>query len=323
MRYRELPGTGERAAVVCLGTAPYGTGTPAELAFELMDEYVAAGGNFFDTAHVYGAWAQDGEGASEKVIGEWLGRTGMRDQLLIASKGAHPDMDTGESRMSRKWLHTHLLQSLDRLKIEHLDFYWLHRDDTSVPVADILAWMNELVDEGRIRAFGFSNWTLEREKEASQCAAEKGLTPFAATQLSWSLAQPAQGSAGRSGMHAVDPARRAYYAQTGFPVMAYSSQAGGFFGPKYDPDAPEEEKRAGVLKKYATEGNMRRRAAARQIAARIDADANQVAVAWLLHQPMPVFAIVGPHSVAQVRDSCAAGDISLTPGQVSALTEQG
>lgn len=323
MRTFDLPGIALPSSVIGLGTGSYGTAIPEDRALELLDAFAGGGGNHVDTAHVYAAWAPDGAGASERTIGKWLASRSRRSEMLIATKGAHHDLKTYQKRMTRQAVAQDLAESLDRLGTDYVDLYWLHRDDEAVPAAEILGWLNEHVRAGLIRAIGCSNWSVARQREAAGAAAEGRLVGFAASQVRWSLAafHLPPGDSG-SGMVAMDDEMLAWHAETHVPVVAYSAQAGGFFSGRYagdtDPAAPGVRK--GVLTHYACEANFRRLAAARALADEHGCTANQVALAWLLGQPFGVCALCGCRTVAQLADSCAAADVTLSAADVARLS---
>jgi aryl-alcohol dehydrogenase-like predicted oxidoreductase len=322
MKHIELPGAELSVAVVGLGTGSYGTAIAEDAAFELMDLYVEHGGNLLDTAHVYAAWVEGGWGASERTIGKWLAASGTRRDLILATKGAHHDIRTYQKRVSRRAIRQDLHESLERLASDHVDLYWLHRDDADVPVGEVLGWLNEHVAAGLIRAIGCSNWSVARQRDAAACAKAHGLVGFCASQVRWSLADfhLPPGDSG-SGMVAMDACAFAYHCQTRVPVVAYSPQARGFFSGKYaagaGPAAPGA--RQDVLVQYGTEANFRRLAAAQQLAAARGCSANQVALAWLFHQPFAICALSGARTPEQLADSCAAADLTLSQADMAHL----
>ncbi|MCZ7643789.1 MAG: aldo/keto reductase [Planctomycetota bacterium] len=318
MRYHDLAGLAPAPSRVCLGTSSFGSDTPEAEAFAILDAFAAAGGNFLDTAHIYAAWRPGGAGQSERTIGKWLKRAGLRGKMVVGTKGAHFDMQTKASGVRRETIAQHLAESLERLQLSNVDLYWLHRDDPEVPVGEILGWLNEHLKAGTIRALGCSNWTVARMEEAARHAKRHGLAGFCASQIGWSLARAATSRAGSDMLYA-DDETRAYHVRSGMPQVGYSTQANGFFSGKYDPGAPPEGQRKGVLQKYGLPENFRRLEAARRIARLRGVTSNQVALASLFAQPFPFFAIVGPKSVEQARDSCAAGDLALTAEETAAL----
>ena len=190
MEYRKIANTELEPSVICLGTGGFGTALPRERAWAILDSFAEAGGNFADSAHVYASWLPDGAGASERTLGAWVRQRGVRDRFIVGTKGAHPDLKTMHiSRMSPAEIGHDLMESLERLGMETIDIYWLHRDDPAVPVGEILGVLNEHMAAGRIRAIGASNWSVERLQEAEAYAQAHHLHTFCASQIGYSLAE--------------------------------------------------------------------------------------------------------------------------------------
>lgn len=320
MQYHPQFGPSPAPSVLCLGASGYGTHIGADQAWQLLDAFAAEGGNFVDTARVYGAWAPEGAGASERVLGGWLRDRGMRDRFLVASKGGHPELSSMDrSRLSADDLRADVMASLADLQTDYIDFYFLHRDDPQIPVGEILEALGEHLAAGRIRWLGASNWHWRRIAEAADYARTHGIAGFSANQIGWSLAQPSTG--GMPGTRSMDAETYAYHVQTALPLMAYSSQAQGFFTGKLDPyrghppgpDAPS------IVHRYGHTENYARLDRARLLAEQLGCEANHVALAYLFCQPFPVVPIVGCRTTAQVRASCAAATLRLTPEQLAFL----
>jgi aryl-alcohol dehydrogenase-like predicted oxidoreductase len=270
----------------------------------LLDRFVAAGGNAVDTAHVYG------NGASERAIGEWLRQSGRREDILIISKGAHPDLSDWIPRVNPAAIAQDLAESLERLGVETIDLYLLHRDDESVPVGPLVDLLNEQVAAGRIRAFGASNWSHLRIKEANAYAAAHGLLGFAANSPQFSLAAMNLAAFQYPGIVSIsaDPAALSWYRQHRFPLVTWSSQAGGFFaGP------------AKVRPHFDTEDNRERERRARELAERHNCTTTQLALAWVLNQPLNIYAIFGTSKLAHLEDCLGALDVHLTPKEMAWL----
>lgn len=301
---------------ICLGTAQYGSQLSAAESWKLLDRYVELGGNFIDTAHVYGAWDKSGVnggvGNSEAVIGDWLHTNGNRTDMFIGTKGGHPDFDTKEARLTEADVLRELDESLSRLQTNYVDLYWLHRDDRAIPVTEILGWLESPLTEGRIRAIGVSNWRTDRLAEATSTTASPHI---AASQIAWSFAvsnwSRRDGPYGEEIAH--DAEVQEFHQATQMPLVAYSSQAGGFFAAKYDDTSilADDFPKPGMRDRYGNEESVRRRSLARQFAQEKGCTTNQIALAYLLHQPFPVYPIVGPRSVAQLDDAMGAADVEL------------
>jgi len=182
MKFKNIPQTDLYPSAICLGTASFGTSIDTSTAFQMLDTFVEYGGNFIDTAHIYGAWVPDGVGLSEKIIGQWVKGRRVEENIVIATKGAHPLLSAMDvPRLSRQDVVADLDESLHYLQTASIDLYWLHRDDPTRPVAEILETLNSQVKQGKIRYFGCSNWRVERIEEAMRYAAEHGLAIVAYT----------------------------------------------------------------------------------------------------------------------------------------------
>jgi aryl-alcohol dehydrogenase-like predicted oxidoreductase len=255
----------------------------------------------------------NGEGASERTIGAWAASRGMRGRMLVASKGGHPPLTPpGGSRLRLDLIAPHLAESLDRLAMDSIDLYWLHRDDEAVPVDEILGALQPHLRRGAIRAIGASNWSWQRLEAAQACVAARGWTGFCASQISWSLASFAPDHRFGGGMLGMDAATLAWHARNGLAQIPYSAQANGFFAKPLD----EAMRR---LPQYADPANTARWQRVRDLAQANGWSANAVALAWLLCHPQGGFGIIGPKDRRQLADSLGAAGIGLSPGQVEVL----
>ena len=267
----------------------------------VLDEYVRLGGNAIDTARVYG------DGDSERALGEWLERRAdVREQLVIVSKGAHPN--GARKRVTPEEIERDLRESVELLH-GPIDVYLLHRDDPSVAVGTIVEALNGLREAGLIRAFGTSNWTTARIDEANAWAAANGLEGFclSSQHLSLAVQNEEQWDDTRS---ANEPEMHAWHERTQTPLLAWSAQARGYF---FGRDGSE------VLRVYDNEVNRERRRRAEQLGERLGFTASQVALAWALEQPFPVYACFGARTADQVRE--AFGALEVDTSELAALTE--
>jgi 1-deoxyxylulose-5-phosphate synthase len=276
---------------LALGTLGFSTAT-RDRDYAVLDAWVEAGGTVIDTAHVY----EDGD--AERVVGQWLrDRPGVRERLAIVTKGAHPD--SVRSRVTPEDIGRDLRDSLERLG-GPVDLYLLHRDDPAAEVGSLVDALDAHRRAGEIRAFGVSNWTLPRIEAANAYAAERGVGGICCNSPHLSLA--VQNEAPWPGcLSATDPESRDWHARTGMTLLAWSSQAGGWFG-----GANGESARI-----YDNAGNRERRARAEDLGRRRGVSANAVALAWVLAQPFPTIAAIGPHSVEHLRESLDALDVEL------------
>lgn len=286
--------------VISLGIDAFGTTVDEARAFALLDAFVAGGGTLIDTAHVYGA------GASERCLGRWLAARGNRSHVVIATKGAHPPVAAmHRSRLAAADLRQDLDESLERLHTDRIDLYWLHRDDPAIAIESILTALEDLRRSGMIRAYGASNWTLERLADAASCAARLGIVGFCAASPAWSYARRDPGAPTWPGCRYADANDRAWHQRSGLAMIPWSAQARGWF--------------AKDVAEYDFADNRQRRDLARTIGAARGVSANQIALAWLTHQAFPVIATVGAHRLEQLADSLAAGAVALTPDEMALL----
>lgn len=304
----QLPGTDLSVSALCYGAMGHGTLTDAELRDRLFGLYREAGGNFFDTAHCYSFWVPGGLGASERVLGETVRRADCRDEVIIATKGGHPAAGAAYPRPDRyispETIASDLDDSLARLGLEVVDLYYLHRDDPRLPAGEIIEMLHGEVQRGRIRYPAASNWTAARIAEANAHAAAHGLAGFVASQPRWNLAQDNPG--GDPTMRTLTPEDAAWHRESGLAVTPYTPTAAGYFAGRQ-------------VAAFDNPVSQARRERARQLAAELGGTPNQVALAWLLHQPFPVVPIIGTVHPEHLTDALGSVKLALTPEQVQWL----
>jgi aryl-alcohol dehydrogenase-like predicted oxidoreductase len=234
MEYLKLGKTDLLVSPLCLGASKYGTRLTKEFAFRQLESFVEQGGNFIDTAHVYGDWEPGETARSERVLGEWLQKHRNREKLVIITKGAHPRLKTMSlPRCTPSDIETDLNESLNCLGVDYIDLYLLHRDDVSLPVSQILDCLEKARRQGKIRHYGCSNWTLPRIREADAYARQAGLEGFSCNQLDWSLAQANIENIPDKSMVSMDPETYDWHTKTAMSVTAYHSTAHGWFAKQY------------------------------------------------------------------------------------------
>jgi len=247
MLYVNIPGTTLQVSRLSLGTMNYGLSLTEPEAWRQMDRYLDEGGNFIDTASVYSDWMPGERSRSEKFIGRYLQGGGRRDRIILSTKGAHPALDAFTvSRVTEKDIRNDLEASLQNLHTDHIDLYFLHRDDPEVPIEEIVGIMNALVKEGKLRYFGCSNFLRPRLQAAQEYAAKNGLQGFASNQIAWSLARINRQNVRDKTLVQMDDDYLQYHRESGVHVMAYSSQAKGYFQ-KLETGSPLSER---VLNDY-------------------------------------------------------------------------
>lgn len=303
-----LPGVTPSLSRLALGTMLYGSKISRDDSFELMDAFVAGGGTVLDTANGYAGWLPDGAGRSETTIGEWVRETGLRNQVVIATKGGQPRHPDPTVRAFPEIFTADLHQSLDRLKFDSVDLYWFHRDNPNLPVNELMSWAWDQIDAGLIRTIGASNWTCERIAAANALADAQDRPRLVASQVGWSLLESrAEGIADPSLVH-MDRSEFEAYVESPLPVFAYQAQARGYFN-------PTKRDHEGLRRRYDTPDNLRRLNHVDAIAKRRGVTANQIALAWFWQQPFPSIPVIGARTLEQLRDSLASLRINLEPGE--------
>ncbi|MFO7956242.1 MAG: aldo/keto reductase [Candidatus Brocadiia bacterium] len=274
-----------------------------EAADRIYGHFLERGGNAFDTAYIYRG------GESEKLLGEWIERHGLRDEVVILGKGAHTPHCTP------KGLNKELKKSLKRLRTDHVDIYMLHRDNPEVPVGEFVDAVNEHIAAGRIGAWGGSNWDFRRVDAANAYAREHGLRGMAALSNNFSLARMVE-PVWDGCIASSEPAYREWHVRTRTPLIAWSSQARGFFTERAHPDKRSDEQ---LVRSWYSEDNFRRQARAREMAARKGVEPINVALAYVLCQPFPTFPIIGPENTEETESSLVALDVELSPEELDWL----
>lgn len=314
MRYAEF--CGRETAVIALGTMDFGGKIEEGRAREFMDAYVEIGGNFIDTARIYGDFVRKIQGGSEQVIGRWMEDRRCREQIVLGTKGGHPDpatMHTG--RLSHGEILDDMRRSLDNLRTDCVDVYWLHRDDVSRPVEDILESLTDLVESGMTRFVGVSNWKPERIVEANASAARHGLVKLYANQPQFSLAR--QIVVEDETLCQMDGETYAMHVRENMPCVCFSSQAKGFLS-KLDQGGeailPDKARR-----RYLCEENLAVFGRSRALSKETGLSVNAIALAWLTSQPFPTFPIAGVSRMEHIDALREAGDAVLTAQQRDGL----
>lgn len=268
----------------------------------LLRRFHERGGRAIDTAHIYGG------GKSEQAVGQWLDETKTRDEFVIVSKCAHHDYRAGIMRVTPECIDADLAQSLQRLRVQTIDIYLMHRDDPAVEVGPLVECFNRHLEAGRIRAYGGSNWTIGRIEQLNAWAADHGMVGFSLSSPNLTLARANQSM--WKDCLTLDPAGRAWHERTQLPLLSWSSQARGFFSGRFTPETVEANH--DVARTYFNDDNWARLDRCRELAGRKGCEPIQVALAWVLAQPFPVAAAVGPQTPGEVDSCVAAAELQLS-----------
>lgn len=301
---RAIAGVGQPTSLVALGFEFFPSFSGASI---MLDGYYERGGNLFDTAFVYGA------GQTEAQFGGWHTSRGIkRDEFVLIGKGAHSPLCYPDV------IGKQLDISLERLKTDHVDIYFMHRDNPEVPVEEFVDAMDAEAKRGRIRGvFGGSNWTRERMDAAIAYAKRTGKQAPAALSNNFSLAEMLD-PIWAGCVAASDDEWKAWFKARQIPDFAWSSQGRGFFTERAGRDKRDDEE---IVRVWYSDKNFRRRDRAIELANRLGRKPIHVALAYVLAQPFPVVPLIGPRSLDELDDSLSALDIKLNPDEVKWLED--
>ncbi|MBP2167500.1 aryl-alcohol dehydrogenase-like predicted oxidoreductase [Erwinia toletana] len=281
--------------------------------FSLLDALVEKGLNFIDTADVYSRWAPGNQGGeSETIIGNWLKRSGKREQIVLATK-VGMEMGPAKSGLAANYIRQSVEDSLRRLQTDYIDLYQAHRDDQDTPLAETLATFDALVKEGKVRAIGASNYSAERLAEALKVSKEHNLVRYETLQPEYNL-YDRQGYENGLQQLAVEQE---------LGVINYYSLASGFLSGKYrtPQDASKSKRGDGVVQKYLNPRGLKILAALDQIADGRGVSQTQVALAWQIVQPGISAPIVSATSLEQLEELVKAASLKLNIAEIEQLTE--
>jgi aryl-alcohol dehydrogenase-like predicted oxidoreductase len=315
MDYRNLGSTGLKVSALCLGTMQFGWTSDNAESHAILTASYEAGVNFIDTADIYSRWVEGNPGGvSETIIGEWLKKEKIpRDRLVIATKvrGAMGD-GPNDQGLSRAHIFAAVEASLRRLGTDYIDLYQAHWYDDKTPIEETLSAFNDLVRQGKVRYLGCSNYPAWRLMEALWASDTHGLARYDSIQPHYNLVHRPEFERDLAGVC------QAY----GLGVIPYSPLAGGFLSGKYRRDAPlpDSARARGVQHKHYSEENwglLDKMDALGQAAGAFTV--SQLALAWLLADPIITSPIIGPRTLVQLEDNLGALKINLSADEKQAL----
>ncbi|WP_189822720.1 aldo/keto reductase [Streptomyces finlayi] len=307
---RPLGNSGLDVFPLALGGNVFGWTADRDQSFAVLDAYVAGGGNFVDSADVYSAWVPGNEGGeSETVLGAWLAARGNRDEVVVATKvGAHPSF----KGLSATNIKAAAEESLRRLGTDHIDLYYTHFDDPTVPVEEIVTALDQLVRDGKVRAVAASNITPDRLRESLDFAEREGLAKYSALQPHYNLVS----------RDTYEGELQEVASQAGLAAVPYYALASGFLTGKYrvGGESVQSQRAEGAAKHLETERGRKVLAALDEVAQAHNAEIASVALAWLASRPTVVAPIASARTVEQLPALLAVADLTLTDAELSKLT---
>ena len=303
MQKRPLGHSGLSVSPLCFGGNVFGWTANEKTSFDILDAFTGAGFNFVDTADVYTRWIEGNKGGeSETIIGNWFARSGKRKDVVLATK-CGMDMGADGKGLSKAHILKSVEGSLTRLKTDYIDLYQSHADDETVPQEETLAAYDTLIKSGKVRAIGASNFTAARLDSAVAVAKQNGLPIYASLQPEYNLYDREKFEAELAGVcqkHSIG-------------VIGYYSLARGFLSGKYrsEADLVKSPRGASVQKNYFNDRGWRILKALDEVAAELGANQTQVAIAWLIAQPLVTAPIASATSITQLEDLMKAAQLNL------------
>lgn len=317
MEYGRIPNVDKPVSRLVQGTIMLSS-EEEEYSFDLLDQVYAAGINTFDCAHLYG------DGDCERVLGRWMEDRGVRKELVILTKCCH--MNADRDRVTPFDISSDLHDSMARLRTNFLDLYLLHRDDLTVPIEPIVDMLNKYIRAGNLGVVGGSNWTHERIEQANLYAATSGQKALTVSSPNFSLAEQAEppwtgcfSISGKDGRTA-----RSWYQENQMPLFTWSSIANGFFSGRVTRDNYASLADQGLLdescvRAYCTEENFERLDRVNQLANKKGLSIPQVALAYVLSQPLNIFALVGARNGEEIKANVQSLKSGLTAEEMAWL----
>lgn len=305
MRYGRVEGVDKDISLLVHGVDNH---HDARVTFAQYDDFFEQGGNCWDTAWLYGK-------PRSVQFGQWVARRGVRDAVNVIIKPGHHPWNFPDR--IEKQVH----EQLEWLGFEHAELCFLHRDNTDVPAGEFVDALDALARAGKIKAFGGSNWTLQRIEEANAYAAAHGKQGFTANSNNLSLARMVD-PVWSGCVHVSDDASLAWHAEKGMPNFSWSSQARGFFVPgRFDPGDIEAAQRmdAQLVRCWVDDENLARLERAKELAAKHGVSPINIALAYVLAQPFPSFALIGPRTMNELWTSLPGLDVTLSAEEIDYL----
>jgi aryl-alcohol dehydrogenase-like predicted oxidoreductase len=292
---------------LCLGGNVFGWTADRDTSFAVLDAYVAAGGNFVDTADSY-FWRAPGNsgGESETIIGEWMASRGNRDAVVVATKvGSWPE----RKGLSAKNIAEAVDDSLRRLRTDYIDLYYAHRDDPNTAQEETADAFDALVRAGKVRAIGASNFTAQRLRSALEISARDGLASYVALQPHYNLMEREE----------YENALAPLVSSEGLACMPYYALASGFLTGKYRPDTHVDSERVEAAVAYLDDRGRAVLAVLDEIAAGHEVPVAAVALAWLADQPTVTAPIASARTPEQLAALLPVLDLHLTDDELRLL----
>ena len=312
MKSRPLGNSGLTVAPLALGGNVFGWTIDEATSFRILDTFVEAGFNLIDTADVYSKWAPGNQGGeSETILGKWFKQGGKRDRVVLATK-VGMELGPDKKGLSGPYIKRAVEDSLGRLQTDHIDLYQSHKDDETTPLEETLGAFGELIQQGKVRAIGASNYSAERLGEALKVSKAHGLPSYQSLQPLYNLCERA----------AFEDSLGPLCLEANVGVIPYYSLASGFLTGKYRSEADlAKSTRGQQVKKYLNERGSGILAALDEVAGRLSSTPGRVAIAWLQARPGIAAPIASATSLEQLDDLVEASRLELDEPAIALLNE--
>ena len=309
MKTQELGKTGVKVSSLCLGAMYFGTRQDQATSFRLLDQYVDGGGSLIDTANIYAHWAGGQGGDSEKLLGEWFRERGNRADVFLASKVGFPYGDVAQ-RLRASDIEQECNKSLQRLGVETIDLYYAHVDDRQTPLEESLEAFNRLVQAGKVRFIGASNYLAWRLEQAHWISQTHDWATFCCVQQHYTYLRLRPGTTVNP-QEFVNDDLIDYLANRPLTLLAYSVLQSGAY---------TRDDRS-LRSEFSMPDNDRRLAALRAVADESGATVNQVILAWMLQRD--VIPLIAASTEEQLAENLGALDVKLSAAQMDRLNKAG
>jgi aryl-alcohol dehydrogenase-like predicted oxidoreductase len=312
MQRRQLGRTTFQVSPLMLGGNVFDWTADEKTSFDILDAFVAAGGNFIDTANVYSAWVPGHKGGeSETVIGNWFKRSGKRRDVILATK-VGMQMAPDKKGLAAAYIESAVEDSLRRLQTDYIDLYFSHTDDATVPLQETLSAYQKLVSAGKVRVIGASNYSAPRLREAMQLSARAQLPSYQVLQPHYNLCSRIE----------YESQLESVCSEYGLGVVPYYSLASGFLTGKYRSEADlNKSPRGRGVKTYLNDRGFRILAALDAVAKQSNATNAQVALAWLMARNTITAPIASATTIAQVNELVGAMQLRLDANVIERLNK--
>jgi len=310
MKLRPIGNSNIQVAPLALGGNVFGWTADEATSFKVLDAFVDAGFNLIDTANTYSKWLPGHKGGeSETVIGKWFKQSGKRDKVIIATK-VGMEMGDGKKGLSKNYILEEVEASLQRLQTDHIDLYQSHADDANSPLEETLEAYAQLIQQGKVRVIGASNYKADRLREALKISQEKGIPRYECLQPHYNLYDREDYE------KTLEPLVR----EKNIAVIPYFSLAAGFLTGKYRTEADfDKSARGGGMKKYFNNRGFLILEALDEVAKAEETSLAAVAIAWLIAKPSVTAPIASATSIRQMDHLIRGAELKLTPASIEKL----